>query len=163
MRIKNKVQVLNIVAAVLLMVMFLVVFAQIVSRYVFNRAFSWSDEMAKYLLIYTSMLGAVLAEDQGANIRFTYLIDRLPRIPRIGVEVLGGVIVVAFYIISGIYGVKLAVSSHFMQGVAIPGIRWSYIYAIVPVVFTILCVMHIQKALKIIQSMMKKEEQDVLS
>lgn len=153
MKVKNKLQILNIIAAVLLMLMFLVVFAQIISRYIFNHAFSWSDELAKYLLIYTSMLGAVLAEDQGSNVRFTYLVDRLPRMPRIAAEILGSVIVVSFYIVSSIYGMKLAISSHFMQGVALPGIRWSYIYGIVPVVFAILCIMHIKSSVKIIKDL----------
>jgi TRAP-type C4-dicarboxylate transport system permease small subunit len=65
-----------------LLVVFLVVFASSVSRYAFNAPFVWSEELAKYAMIYGTLFGAALAYLQGAHIRFAILADSLPAGPR---------------------------------------------------------------------------------
>lgn len=57
--------------------MFAVVLASSASRYFFNSPFQWSEELAKYAMIYGTMFGAVLAYNRSEHMRFTVLIDLL--------------------------------------------------------------------------------------
>jgi|GEM_PF-6709105 len=142
---EKKLSVMDIFCAVILIIMFAVVLAQIISRYVFNNVIVWSDELAKFLLIYVAIFGAVVAEERGSNVRFEFIIARLPRIPKLIVSIIMNAIVVTFYILTIIYSTRLSIEAHFMQGVALPMIRWSYIYACVPISFAILLFMHVKK------------------
>ncbi|WP_018717036.1 TRAP transporter small permease [Arhodomonas aquaeolei] len=58
--------------------MIVVTTLQIVFRVAFD-AISWSEELARYLLVWTTFLGATLAYQRGRHIAVTVLVDRLPR------------------------------------------------------------------------------------
>src|SRR5712692_9661645 len=55
----------EIPAAVLVSVEILVLLAGVVSRYVFNRPLTWTDELASILFLWLAMLGAVIALRRG--------------------------------------------------------------------------------------------------
>ena len=48
-------------AAVLVALESLILFAGVISRYVFNSPLTWSDELASILFLWLAMLGAVIA------------------------------------------------------------------------------------------------------
>ena len=56
----------------------IVVFLQVLFRYVFNLPLFWTEETARYCLIWASMLGAGYALRHGQHIAVTYIVDRLP-------------------------------------------------------------------------------------
>lgn len=56
--------------------MFLVLFAQVVSRYVFNSAFSWSEELALILFIWSIYFGATAAIKKHQHLRLEILVDK---------------------------------------------------------------------------------------
>lgn len=58
-------------------VMFGVVLASSVSRYAFNQPFQWSEEAARYAMIYGTMFGAALAYNRSRHMRFSMLADML--------------------------------------------------------------------------------------
>jgi len=64
------------------MVMALVVALQVVSRYGFNHSLFWSEELARFLLIWLSFLGATVAYCHGVHPGVDSLVRRLPAIPR---------------------------------------------------------------------------------
>ncbi len=61
-----------------LFVVFAVVFASSLSRYLFNAPIQWAEEAAKYAMIYGTMFGMVLCYLEGIHIRFTFLEDIVP-------------------------------------------------------------------------------------
>ncbi len=64
-----------------LAVVFLVVFSSSLSRYAFNAPFEWSEELAKYAMIYGTMFGSVLAYLKSSHIGFNLVHDLLsPRL-----------------------------------------------------------------------------------
>ncbi|RDL45966.1 TRAP transporter small permease [Marinomonas piezotolerans] len=63
-----------------LFVVFAVVFASSLSRYLFNSPIQWAEEVAKYAMIYGTMFGMVLCYLEGIHIRFTFLEDVAPRL-----------------------------------------------------------------------------------
>ena len=62
-----------------LLVMAALVFVQVVIRYVFNSALSWTDEVAVYCMLWTVYLSASWAVRERAHIRVTNLLTSLPQ------------------------------------------------------------------------------------
>lgn len=56
----------------------IVVFLQVLFRYVFHLPLFWTEETARYCLIWASMLGAGCALRGGQHIAVSYMVDRLP-------------------------------------------------------------------------------------
>ena len=63
-------------AALLVAVEIAVLFAGVVSRYVFHRPLVWSDELASILFMWLAMLGAVVAFGKSAHMRMTAMVSR---------------------------------------------------------------------------------------
>jgi tripartite ATP-independent transporter DctM subunit len=65
------------VAALLVLAEIGVLFAGVVSRYVFHAPLVWSDELASILFLWLSMLGAVVALRRGEHMRMTALLQKV--------------------------------------------------------------------------------------
>ena len=52
--------------------------ANVMARYVFNRPLVWGDELASILFVWLCVLGAVLAMRRNEHMRLTALISRAP-------------------------------------------------------------------------------------
>ena len=59
----------SIIAIIALIAMTLIVCANIFARSVFNASFSWSEEVARFLMIWTALCGAAMAVRTGAHFR----------------------------------------------------------------------------------------------
>lgn len=64
-------------AALLVLAEICVLFAGVVSRYVFHAPLVWSDELASILFLWLSMLGAVVALRRGEHMRMTALVQKV--------------------------------------------------------------------------------------
>lgn len=64
---------------VLGLVMTLVVLAQVFFRFVIYLPLPWSEELARYLMVWMGMLGAVVAQRKGLHIGVRVLVERLPK------------------------------------------------------------------------------------
>ena len=83
-------------AAVVLMVMALLVFAQVVSRQFLPQSCSFTEEIVRYLLIWATMLGAASATRRKAHLGLVYLSRIHPRLRRI-TAVLGQVALIVLF------------------------------------------------------------------
>lgn len=72
----------EIPAAILVVVEILVLFAGVVSRYVFNQPLTWSDELASVLFLWLAMLGSVIALRRSEHMRLGFVASLAP--PRVG-------------------------------------------------------------------------------
>ena len=59
----------SIIAIIALVAMTLIVCANIFARSVFNASFSWSEEVARFLMIWAALCGAAMAVRRGAHFR----------------------------------------------------------------------------------------------
>lgn len=75
-RIAARASRLVVVAAALAMMAALTL--QVVSRYGFGRAFSWTEELALFLFTWIVLLEASAAVRAGAHVRLVILLDRAP-------------------------------------------------------------------------------------
>lgn len=57
-----------------------VTFTQVVTRYVLGDSLIWSEEAARYLFVWVSMIGAALALREGGHFGLDLLIRPMPRL-----------------------------------------------------------------------------------
>ena len=86
-------------AAVLVALETLILFAGVISRYVFNAPLTWSDELASILFLWLAMLGAVIALRRDEHMRLTTFLGLMSPRRRAWVEALGVVVVVLFAVL----------------------------------------------------------------
>jgi TRAP-type C4-dicarboxylate transport system permease small subunit len=110
----------------------LLVFIQVVFRYALDLPLFWTEESARYCLVWASLLGAGVALKRGEHIAVTYLVERLPpawnrpvlHVSRISV---GAILAVVLW-----GGIRLVVVTHFQLSPALQ-IPMSVPYLSVPV------------------------------
>ncbi|TFF27450.1 TRAP transporter small permease [Jiella endophytica] len=78
-------------------VLALVVFLQFFTRYVLNNSLGWTEEIARYLLIGVTFIGAVAAVRRESHIAVELLYTRLPRTARLALQLFVDVVSLAFY------------------------------------------------------------------
>jgi len=67
--------ILSLLTGFSLVVIFAVILVSSLSRYLLNSPIQWSDEVARYAMIYGAMFGVVLCYLEGVHVRFTFLED----------------------------------------------------------------------------------------
>lgn len=112
--------------------MALVVAVQVFCRYVLNYSLFWSEELARYLLVWLSFLGASVAyyrrAHPGIDVVVTLLPDPLKRSVAVGIHIVS----LAFFSIMVWYGCQF---SYFVRLQITPALylpRW-IVYVIIPV------------------------------
>ena len=83
-------------AAVLVVVETVILLAGVISRYIFDRPFVWTDELAETLFLWLAMFGAVIALQRGEHMGLTTLVKRASPSVRVFLENLGAVVVAIF-------------------------------------------------------------------
>jgi len=91
-------RVTEIPAAILVAVEILVLLAGVISRYVFNRPLTWSDELASILFLWLAMLGAVIALRRAEHMRLGFLVSLAPPRLRAWIETLATTAVLVFVV-----------------------------------------------------------------
>lgn len=61
-----------------MVVMVIVIFYQVILRYVFNASNIWSEELARYLMCYSVLLGAAIAVRKYSHLQVDFVINMLP-------------------------------------------------------------------------------------
>ncbi|WP_138471727.1 TRAP transporter small permease [Poseidonocella sp. HB161398] len=69
-------QVLDYLMSALIFAIFAILLLQVLSRYVFNLPLYWVEELAKYMMIYVTMIGAAIAYHREGHPRLTILYHR---------------------------------------------------------------------------------------
>ena len=115
----------------MMVIMTTVIISQIIFRFFFT-ALSWSEEVARFLLVWSSLLGAAIGFKRGSHITVTLLVSKFP--PRIlkFLKFLAYVLEAIFFYIVIVYGVSLMRVQASQTSAALL-ISMSYIYAIYPI------------------------------
>lgn len=74
------------VSALLMLALTGVILYAVVLRYFFNAAPSWSEEVPRVVFLWVSYLAIAVAVKRGQSLRVTFLLDRLPPLARVWLE-----------------------------------------------------------------------------
>jgi TRAP-type C4-dicarboxylate transport system permease small subunit len=77
-------------------VMFVLVFTNVVTRYGLGFSIAWAEEVASFLMIWVTFLGAGLALREGRHVAIEVLQDRLPERARRGLRLVLALVILAF-------------------------------------------------------------------
>jgi len=110
--------------AVLVLVEICVLFAGVVSRFVFHHPFVWSDELASILFLWLAMLGAVVALQRMQHMRLTAVVGGLSGRGREYADILAVMVPALFLAILLPYACDYAADEWFIET---PALGWSNI------------------------------------
>ena len=120
------------VLVAILAVLVAVVLGNVIGRYVFSFALTWADEMARFLFVWLTFLGATVGLARGAHIGMDIVVQALPPRPARALQALALLLMMAFLAVLGWYSVELVQRSMTFRTPAM-GMPRGYIYAIAPV------------------------------
>ncbi|MBI5445369.1 MAG: TRAP transporter small permease [Deltaproteobacteria bacterium] len=89
-------------------VMCSLIFAQAMGRYVFHFSITWSEELARFLLVWVSMLGGAIAARRRMHVGFESLVEALPAPAGYSARALAGSAAIFVVSVMAWHGFKLA-------------------------------------------------------
>ena len=122
---------------IIISIMALVVFAEVIFRYALPLPLFWTEEFARYCLVWSSLLGAGVALRKGEHIAVTFLADRLPRGIQMGTALFVRISIAALLGVILCGGIYLVVITRHQLSPAMR-IPMSWPYLAVPVGFLIM-------------------------
>ncbi|MBE0465343.1 MAG: TRAP transporter small permease [Halomonadaceae bacterium] len=108
-----------------------VITLQIVSRVLFT-AVGWTEEVARFLLIWITFLAGTLAFQRGHHIAVTFAVDALPARLRQVARILAVMAVIAFMITLVVIGYRYMQVQSFQKSASLR-VPMSYVYAVMPI------------------------------
>jgi TRAP-type C4-dicarboxylate transport system permease small subunit len=113
-------------------VMSVIVLLQVFFRFVIYMPFPWSEEIARYLMIWVGMIGSFVALRKGRHIGVTFLMERIPAAVARVLNPLIQIVLVGFLAVIAAQGGKLAVLNATQKSPAMM-IPMIYPYLAIPV------------------------------
>ena len=115
---------------------------QVVSRYVFAAPSSWTEEIARFLMIWVGLLGAVYAFRNGVHLGLDILPKKLTGRSAYILKLVTMLAVVAFsatvLIIGG--GGLVVLTWELRQNSAVLGLPIAFVYSVIPLTGVLICV-----------------------
>jgi TRAP-type C4-dicarboxylate transport system permease small subunit len=107
------------------------VLLQVFFRYVLNESLFWAEEVVRYSLVWSTLVGAAVVAHERAHIRIEVLELLLPPIPRRLVHFLADALTLAFTIILAATGIEFVERTIFQHSASLGVPMWA-VYAAVP-------------------------------
>ncbi len=117
------------------------IFVQVVMRYVFNQSLSWSEELARYIFVWQCWLGVSFAFKHNAHISVDILHDALGPKGKIIIRIISLTITFLFSAFLAVEGFKL-VGTMMSRGTVSSGLRipLSVVYVSLPFSSVMVCI-----------------------
>jgi TRAP-type transport system small permease protein len=149
-------KILGLLLALLLMVMTAVIFYQVFSRFVLHDSLRWSEELARYLMVWSVFVGSALAIRKMDLISVDAIKELLSERATRALNILVYLICIAFLVVLSIYGFELvnklaAQTSPAMQ------VSMGWAYSAIPVGAIL---MIINSVAVVLENIMKLKEAD---
>jgi TRAP-type C4-dicarboxylate transport system permease small subunit len=123
---------LEAVTVLLLAVYFVLVVLQVFFRYVLNRSLFWSEELVRFALVWSVMLGSAVVAYRGEHLRIDVLDTVLPPRTRRAVGRVAQVLTFAFCVILAGTGLQFMLRTLTQRSAVLEVPIWA-VYAAVPV------------------------------
>ena len=110
-----------------------VVFANIISRFVFGYSIAWSSEVARYAFIWLTFMGMAVALREGSHAQIDLLIQKLSPNLRKPVLIAGHIIVVILSLFLIFAGTRQTIAVWDVQAAYMRFLSMSWMYVSIPV------------------------------
>jgi TRAP-type C4-dicarboxylate transport system permease small subunit len=131
--------------------MILVMALQVFSRYVLGRSFMWSEELARYCLIWMTFMGAGYGVKNHTHIEMTAIYGLFPPIIKKFVHILMNIIAVGFYSYIIPDSIKFIT---YQQKIISTGTQMpmSYVFVIIPIGVSIMIIRLLIDTMQVIKT-----------
>ena len=148
------------ILAITVAIMIIIITYQVIMRYVFANANSWSEELARYLFIYDVMIGAAMAIRRNSHLQIDILINLMKPKARILLSIvatLAGMVFIGFLFA---YSITLVQTGARTMSAGL-GIPMSIPYACMPIGLVLMFLTSIEFIFKNIEELraLGKEDQ----
>ena len=118
----------KIVSCVCVIVMSILVFVNVIFRFVFNNSLAFSDEISTYLFVLMSFMGTAVAARRGAHLGLSIVTDKVSPKARTIIGMLMYALSALFCLLIVIFGVQMVISEYQMgqQSAAMQWPEWIY-------------------------------------
>ncbi|MBN2396403.1 MAG: TRAP transporter small permease [Candidatus Atribacteria bacterium] len=132
-------KVLQSISVVSIGAMLVIIFIQVIFRYVFQHSLTFSEELARYLFVYTVFFGTAVVSKNNGHIIMEALTDHLKGKLAKYTKIFAYCCTIIFIFILFYYGIRMMVISSYQLSPALR-ISMSYVYLAIPVsAFVMLC------------------------
>lgn len=108
---KQKTGIIDYVLALILILIIALIFIQVFWRYVFNAAPSWTEEIAKYLFVWMTFIGAAIAFRDNVHIGVDFFVSVLPAPVRKFMSALDKILIIVVSLVLAVVGFFWTVDS----------------------------------------------------
>lgn len=142
--------------------MFVLVLLQVFTRFVLDAPLSWTEELARYLMVWMGFLGAGIGLKYGLHMSLGILSDRLKGKPKLVMHVLSHVLTLGIGVLICVYGYKIMLSGRERLSMALQ-FKMQYVFIVIPisgVIIILNCLESIDNALKHARSIRQDKGQE---
>ncbi|MBR4015029.1 MAG: TRAP transporter small permease [Anaerotignum sp.] len=129
----------------LIFAMSIIIFVQVIMRYIFQNSLTWSEELARYLFVWLVYFSVSYTARREKHIRIDAAINLYPKKLRPYIELLSEIIVLAFSVFIAVTGVtvfkKITWSGQLSPAIGIP---MQFVYAAPLVGFVLTAIRQLQ-------------------
>lgn len=139
-------KILQVTVFTLITGMIITVTLQIVAR-VFFTALSWTEELSRYLLVWSSFLGASLAYHRGSHIAVTFFTERLSPATKQKVGIAAVLFSLIFFVLGFWYGIEMIKMQVFQVSPSL-NLPMKDVYLVIPISFGFMVFFSIENLVK---------------
>ncbi|MBA7521791.1 hypothetical protein ES705_13902 [subsurface metagenome] len=122
----------KLLLAILMSLLVMVVFFQVLNRFLFHVSAAWTEEMGRFVFIWTSVIGTALAVNQRAHIGLTIIVNLFPdRIKKLFL-ILAEIIMIGFYSFLVFWGANWAFYGFQETSESLMWLPMFYVYMCIP-------------------------------
>ena len=118
----------------------IVIFIQVFLRYVMNDSNVWSEELARFLMVYLCFFGSCLAMKQEKGLRVTFFVNKMPPKVSLFIDLLFKFLILIFLCFVIYYG---AITSYRLHSQVTPALQWpksTLYFSLIPPIFLMMLV-----------------------
>ncbi|HUZ17249.1 MAG TPA: TRAP transporter small permease [Spirochaetia bacterium] len=141
-------EVLKYLLVILTLALVVIVFGNVVGRYLFNYSWPWADEASRFLFIWVILIGAVLTNEKYEHMNLDILVRWLPSMSGRILQITSQAVIVAVLAIIVRGGITATVGNLTFDSPAL-GVPYGLVYMIVPICCTIMIVQTIARMIRI--------------
>lgn len=126
-------------ASILLVLLTVLLSVQVLIRFIFGTGVSWSEELSRYIYIWSIYFGCALATKEDKHIRVTAQLEFLPKKVKAWVVTISDLAWVAFNAVVAYFGLQMVLSmAEYPFNSQTMGFNLMWAYAIVPVGYALM-------------------------
>jgi TRAP-type C4-dicarboxylate transport system permease small subunit len=160
---KKKFSIEGYIAAVLLFFLTILLSIQVFARFATGSTVTWTEEISRYMFVWSIYFGCILAAKEDRHIRVTIQLTFLPERLRGWIITLSDIVWVIFNAAIAYFGITYILSMFdFPLYSPTMGFNLVWIYTIVPIAYALMCLHVIVLVYKRIKNLLSRKKVDIV-